>query len=102
MDPHKQLEIIYKSFQRTSQDLRVYQQEIIQQNARIQKLQDQKADSHDIKKQQEVLQEIEQMIPITEKNIAEWKGKLQVFITENACLLEENEFLHKAQQVLNE
>lgn len=101
MDPQKQLEILYKSFQRTNQDLKAYHQEVLQQNARIQKLQDQEADSHDISKQQEVLQEMEQMIPITEKSIKEWKEKLQVFIRANACLLEECELLQKAQQILD-
>ena len=86
----KQLEILSKSFQRNGKDLSLYQQEELEQCIRIERMRADGKDSHDISKQEEVLQETKSMIPLAEERICKCYEELKMFLEINESSIEPN------------
>lgn len=76
-----QLEIKVKSLQRLLKEETFYQQELKEQTEHVEKLrQDASVDPYDLKKQVEVMQDTERLLPTLYKKIGEFKENLEGFL----------------------
>ena len=76
-----QLEIKVKALQRLIKEESYYQQEIKEQTQHVEKLRkDKDVDPYDLKKQEEVQNDTEKLLPTMYKKIEEFKANLQEFI----------------------
>jgi tubulin-specific chaperone A len=83
-DTVKQLKIKTGSVRRILREFSSYEEELVIEQARLEKLRDAGADIHDLKKQEEVIAETNSMLPNTRK-------RLQEAVEDLACFFEENE-----------
>ena len=76
-----QLEIKVRALQRLVKEEGYYQQELKDQTAHVEKLKkDKDVDPYDLKKQEEVQQDTEKLLPTMYKKIAEFKENLEEYI----------------------
>ncbi|XP_002731209.1 tubulin-specific chaperone A-like [Saccoglossus kowalevskii] len=101
-DPRiRQIKIKTGVVKRLTKEKAMYEKESIEQAAKVQKMEDEKKDEYDIRKQKEVLQESKQMIPDCEKRLRKAHSELTTML-ENEKDLEETEEYKAAQTVLQE
>ncbi|CCK71332.1 Rbl2p KNAG_0G02760 [Huiozyma naganishii CBS 8797] len=76
-----QLEIKVKALQRLVKEHSYYQQELKDQKSHVDAMQkDPQVDSYDLKKQVEVLQDTERLLPTLYKKIGEFKENLEQYV----------------------
>lgn len=76
-----QLEIKVRALQRLVKEESYYQQELKDQTAHVERLRkDKDVDPYDLKKQEEVQQDTEKLLPTMYKKIAEFKENLEEFV----------------------
>jgi len=76
----KKLRIKVSTVKRLHNDLKMYEQEVVDENNRIDKMKEDGKDEYDIKKAKEVLGESEMMVPDTKRRIQTAKDDLEQFM----------------------
>lgn len=101
-DPVKQLTIKVKVCQRLVKEVAYYQQEVKENETKLQTMKDKEKDPYDIKKFDEVLGESLMMIPDSERRLKESLEDLGLFLDTNETLLtaDNSEYLTKARDLL--
>ncbi|XP_067057316.1 tubulin-specific chaperone A-like isoform X1 [Acropora muricata] len=86
-DPKRQLHIKTGVLKRLSKEKVMYEKEVVDQSAKIDKMKAENKDEHDIKKQIEVLEESKIMIPDCKRRIKSAYNDLQTLVasTEADC-----------------
>jgi tubulin-specific chaperone A len=82
-DTKKQLKIKSGIVKRITREFESYQKEIVKDKDRIEKLRDNGAGEHEIRKQEEVLQETISMVPNTRKRLQDALEELTNFMKDN-------------------
>ncbi|XP_026727593.1 tubulin-specific chaperone A isoform X2 [Trichoplusia ni] len=101
-DPRiRQIKIKTGVVKRIAKEKVVYEKEAEQQKTRIQKLKDEGQDEHNIRKQEEVLQESLMMVPDCQRRLVKAFADLKTTL-ETEQDLKENEDYIAAQQVLKD
>lgn len=77
-----QLEIKSKALARLIKEEGLYQKELKEQEEHVQGLKSSNADSYEIKKQEEVLEDTRKVIPEVRKKISEAQESLESYITD--------------------
>ncbi|XP_067057317.1 tubulin-specific chaperone A-like isoform X2 [Acropora muricata] len=79
-DPKRQLHIKTGVLKRLSKEKVMYEKEVVDQSAKIDKMKAENKDEHDIKKQIEVLEESKIMIPDCKRRIKSAYNDLQTLV----------------------
>ncbi|CAH3109574.1 unnamed protein product [Porites lobata] len=102
MDPKRQLKIKTGVLKRSSKEKVMYEKEVVDQTAKVEKMKEEKKDEHDIKKQIEVLEESKVMIPDCKRRIKTAYLDLQELVTKTENDLGDTEEYKTAKQLLEE
>jgi len=109
-DTKRQLKIKSGIVRRITREFESYQKEIVKDKDRIEKLRDNGGDDHDIRKQEEVLQETIAMVPNTRKRLRDGLEELMNFMKDNDTVeelvaseewVEANTIVSKAQETIS-
>ncbi|PSN42453.1 Tubulin-specific chaperone A [Blattella germanica] len=101
-DPRiKALKIKTGVVKRVAKEKVMYEKEAEEQRQRIQKYKDQGKDEHDIKKQEEVLQESLMMVPDCQRRLVKAYDELKLLLETESSLSGAEEYI-AAQKVLDE
>lgn len=109
-DTKRQLKIKSGIVRRITREFESYQKEIVKDKDRIEKLRDKGADEHEVRKQEEVLQETIAMVPNTRKRLQDGLEDLMNFMKDNDTVeeliaaeewAEANTIVGKAQETIS-
>lgn len=93
-DPRvKALRIKTGIVRRLAKEKVMYEKEVEEQRVRIQKYKDQGKDEHDIRKQEEVLQESVMMVPDCQRRLVKAYDELKLLVETESALSESEEYI---------
>ena len=98
----KQLRIKVSVCKRCSKDLIYYGKEVEKQKAKIEKMKTDGRDEHDVKKQVQVLEESEEMIPLSRDQLRKAKADLKKFMESNTGAIESSKYYDDAKDIIKE
>ena len=101
-EEEKQLRIKVSICKRCSKDLIYYGKEAEKQKAKIEKMKAEGRDEHDVKKQIQVLEESEEMIPLSRDQLRKAKADLKKFLESNADAITSSKYYEEAKSIVEE
>lgn len=101
-EEEKQLRIKVSICKRCSKDLIYYGKEAEKQKAKIEKMKAEGRDEHDVKKQIQVLEESEEMIPLSRDQLRKAKADLKEFLESNADAITSSKYYEEAKSIVEE
>ena len=101
-EEEKQLRIKVSVCKRCSKDLIYYGKEVEKQKAKIEKMKKDGRDEHDVKKQIQVLEESEEMIPLSRDQLRKAKADLKKFMESNTGAIESSKYYDDAKDIIKE
>jgi len=101
-DPKRQLYIKTGVLKRIAKEKVMYEKEVVQQTAKVDKMKAENKDEHDIKKQIEVLEESKIMIPDCKRRIKAAYDDLQKLVAETEGDLADMEECKNAKKMLED
>ena len=100
-DEEKQLRIKVSVCKRCNKDLIYYGKEAEKQKAKIEKMKEDGRDEHDVKKQIQVLEESEEMIPLSRDQLRKAQADLKKFVESNAGSIEFSKYYEEAKSIID-
>ena len=101
-EEEKQLRIKVSVCKRCSKDLIYYGKEVEKQKAKIEKMKKDGRDEHDVKKQIQVLEESQEMIPLSRDQLRKAKADLKKFMESNTGSIESSKHYDDAKDIIKE
>ena len=80
MDTEKKLKILFNSLKRLKKEVKYYNNELIENENKLNKMVEEDKDKYDIKKQQEIVDETKMMIPDSTKRLQNKINDFENFI----------------------
>lgn len=99
-EEEKQLRIKVSVYKRCNKDLVYYGKEVEKQKAKIEKMKADGKDEHDVKKQIQVLEESEEMIPLSRDQLRAAKTDLEKFIKSDKGSIESSKYYEEAMGIV--